>query len=72
MAGIKGLRSRVRKLEPQLSFAARRIGSLAKFEAEIKAGIEQGQYCPDDMPFVLHCIKQWAGEQPDPPSSAKP
>lgn len=72
MVGIKGLRSRVRRLEPQRPFAARRIGSMAKFEAEIKAGIEEGRYCPVDMPAVLDCIRQWAGEEPDLRTSAKP
>lgn len=59
MAGVKGLLSRIRKLEPKAGKVARRLGSLERWEAGCNAGIEAGRYCPEDMPQVMYCIRRW-------------
>lgn len=58
---VKALLRRVRKLEPQPSRILLKIGgSIEKFEAEIQAGIDDGRYCPQDMPIVARVIRKWA------------
>ena len=59
MAGVKGLISRLRKLEPKLGAVARRLGSLERFDAEVRAGVADGRYDPDDMPQVAFCVRRW-------------
>jgi len=59
MAGLKGLAARVRRLEPRLGKVLRGIGSLERWEAGCKAGIEAGRLCPEDMPQVMYCIRRW-------------
>jgi hypothetical protein len=60
MAGMKGLISRVRRLEPKAGYVVRRIGSADKFAAEVNAGIESGRYDPVDMSDVAYCVRKWA------------
>ena len=48
---VKALLRRVSKLEPKPSKILRAIGgSVERFEGEIQAGIDDGKYCPQDMP----------------------
>ena len=57
---VKALLRRVSKLEPKPSRILLKIGgSIEKFEAEVQAGIDDGKYCPDDMPIALYCIRKW-------------
>jgi hypothetical protein len=58
---VKALLRRVSKLEPKPSKILLKIGgSIEKFEAEIEAGIDDGRYCPQDMPIVVHAVRKWA------------
>ncbi|SEP49920.1 hypothetical protein SAMN02990966_07454 [Rhodospirillales bacterium URHD0017] len=58
---VKGLLSRVRRLEPKPSRILLKIGgSFEKFDAEIEAGMASGKYDPLDMPTVAYCVKKWA------------
>src|SRR5437764_12947488 len=59
LMGARGLLLRVRRLEERKQRILRAIGSLEKFEAEIKEGIAAGTYCPMDMPIVMRAVRKW-------------
>lgn len=59
---VRAMLARVRRIEqaraPSSPFE-RMYGSLDAFEAECRAGIEQGIYDGTDMPVVIASIRRW-------------
>jgi hypothetical protein len=63
MAGVMGLLARLRRLEPKAGEVARRLGSLERFDAEVKAGVVAGRFDLLDMPQVAYCVRRWVVQE---------
>ncbi|NQW52870.1 MAG: hypothetical protein HQ465_16660 [Rhodospirillales bacterium] len=57
--GVGVLRNRLRALEKKLGEAQRMAAFVDQFEAEARAGVEAGRYCPVDMPVIVDCFRRW-------------
>lgn len=59
MADVRGLASRVKKLERTRGASADMQAWLAQ---AFDAAIAEGRMCPVDGPIVQHCLLKWVGE----------
>jgi hypothetical protein len=59
MVGIKGLLSRVRKMEPKLGRYERAFGSVEQMEADFQARIDAGLMDPLDGADLMVCIRRF-------------
>ncbi len=57
--GIGVLRNRLRALEAKITASEHMAEFVDRFEAEARAGIEGGRYCPRDMPDIVTCFRKW-------------
>ncbi len=56
----RGMLSRLRKIEiNNTSFVLRKIGSMERFEKNIRADIDAGLVCPHDGPHIIECVRSW-------------
>lgn len=63
MSGVRSMLARVNRLEiAEVSPLQRQFGSVAEFEAGVRAGIESGAYDPRDMAAVSAAVKRWMGQ----------
>jgi len=57
--GVVVLRNRLRALEAKLGESQRMAEFVDRFEAEARAGVEAGRYCPMYMPLIVACFRRW-------------
>lgn len=58
--GVGVLRNRLRALEAKIAASEHIAEFVDRFEADARAGIEAGRYCPVDMPLIVTCFRRWA------------
>ena len=63
MRNVRHLLSRTKKLEKsQSSHFLQYIGSLEKWETDIKTAIAEGRMCNHDGPMLIQVMHRWVNE----------